>query len=249
MNKEIINYITIFYFNYCTAVANMMKFSSQNSSTKSLRPPWFCSMRPALWPGRQVCGPRSILVGKPWPIRIQILHFLTAKYAYLFRWNFVRIKCFNLFVRDTFATKLFWNQFVTIPLSKTNPTDYFSFGRFSAYMNSTAHNWQNWRRVFLSCYCHESYMIEAVGLKSFNYTFKNYNFESENSFAHMYKLMWLWLYSAQHISFILNRSFVNTDFSFPIFPILCFFRAKSPSVNKGSSNSFTPVENNLRFLR
>ena len=30
----------------------------------------------------------------------------------------------------------------------------------------TAHNWQKWKRVFLTCPCHEIYRYEAVGLKS-----------------------------------------------------------------------------------
>ena len=34
----------------------------------------------------------------------------------------------------------------------------------------TAHNWQKWKRVFLTCPCHEVYRVEAVGLKSSNYT-------------------------------------------------------------------------------
>ena len=29
----------------------------------------------------------------------------------------------------------------------------------------TAHYWQNWKRVFLSCYFHKIYMVEAVSLK------------------------------------------------------------------------------------
>ena len=30
----------------------------------------------------------------------------------------------------------------------------------------TAHNWQKWKRVFLTWPCHEIYRDEAVGLKS-----------------------------------------------------------------------------------
>ena len=37
----------------------------------------------------------------------------------------------------------------------------------------TAHNWQKWKRVFLTCPCHEIYRDEAVGLKSCKYTLKN----------------------------------------------------------------------------
>ena len=40
----------------------------------------------------------------------------------------------------------------------------------------TAHNWQHWKRVFLSCYYHETYRVDAVGLRNSNYTFKKYNF-------------------------------------------------------------------------
>ena len=36
----------------------------------------------------------------------------------------------------------------------------------------TAHNWQKWKRVFLTCPCHEIYRDEAVGLKSRKYTWK-----------------------------------------------------------------------------
>ena len=36
----------------------------------------------------------------------------------------------------------------------------------------TAHNWQKWKRVFLTCPRHEIYRDEAVGLKSRKYTWK-----------------------------------------------------------------------------
>ena len=36
----------------------------------------------------------------------------------------------------------------------------------------TAHNWQKWKRVFLTCDCHEIYRDEAVGIKSCKYTWK-----------------------------------------------------------------------------
>ena len=36
----------------------------------------------------------------------------------------------------------------------------------------TAHNWQKWKRVFLTCSCHKIYRDEAVGLKSCKYTWK-----------------------------------------------------------------------------
>ena len=36
----------------------------------------------------------------------------------------------------------------------------------------TAHNWQKWKRVFITCPCHKIYRVEAVGLQSCNYTWK-----------------------------------------------------------------------------
>ena len=36
----------------------------------------------------------------------------------------------------------------------------------------TAHNWQKWKRVFLTCPCHEIYRDKAVGLKSYKYAWK-----------------------------------------------------------------------------
>ena len=36
----------------------------------------------------------------------------------------------------------------------------------------TAHNWQKWKRVFLTCPCHKIYRGEAVGLKICKYTWK-----------------------------------------------------------------------------
>ena len=36
----------------------------------------------------------------------------------------------------------------------------------------TTHNWQKWKRVFLTCPYHEIYRVEAIGLKNFNYTWK-----------------------------------------------------------------------------
>ena len=36
----------------------------------------------------------------------------------------------------------------------------------------TAHNWQKWKRGFLTCPCHKIYRDEAVGLKSCKYTWK-----------------------------------------------------------------------------
>ena len=39
----------------------------------------------------------------------------------------------------------------------------------------TAHNWQNWKRVFLTFPCHEIYKDEAVGQKKLQIYLKNYD--------------------------------------------------------------------------
>ena len=36
----------------------------------------------------------------------------------------------------------------------------------------TAHTWQKWKRVFLTCPCPKIYRVEAVGLKSCKYSWK-----------------------------------------------------------------------------
>ena len=36
----------------------------------------------------------------------------------------------------------------------------------------TTHNWQNWKGVFLTCYCHEIYKVEEVGPNNSKYTLK-----------------------------------------------------------------------------
>ena len=47
-----------------------------------------------------------------------------------------------------------------------------SFPGTETFVELTAHNWQKWKRVFLTCPCHEIYGHEAVGLKSCKYTWK-----------------------------------------------------------------------------
>ena len=65
-----------------------------------------------------------------------------------------------------------------------NYTDFyttFCFRRFYGIVNNitailtsalTAPNWQKWKRVFLTCLCHEIHRVEAVDLKSCKYTWK-----------------------------------------------------------------------------
>ena len=48
------------------------------------------------------------------------------------------------------------------------------FMLFSSLPMITAlYNWQKWKRVFLTCPCHEIYRDVAVGLKSCKYSLKN----------------------------------------------------------------------------
>ena len=44
-----------------------------------------------------------------------------------------------------------------------------------SYHILTAHNWQNWKRIFLLCYCYEIYKVDAVGL-NIPIILKNYDF-------------------------------------------------------------------------
>ena len=38
---------------------------------------------------------------------------------------------------------------------------------FALVSKLTTHNWQKWKRVFLTCPCYEIYRVEAVDLKNF----------------------------------------------------------------------------------
>ena len=43
---------------------------------------------------------------------------------------------------------------------------------FEVITGLTGGNWQKWKRVFLTCPCHEIYRDEAIGLKSCKNTWK-----------------------------------------------------------------------------
>ena len=47
-----------------------------------------------------------------------------------------------------------------------------SYNIFNTNIVLTAHKWQKWKRVFPTCPCHKIYRDEAVGLKSYKYTWK-----------------------------------------------------------------------------
>ena len=100
-----------------------------------------------------------------------------------------------------------------------------------------AHNWQRWKSTVLLYPYHKIYRVEVVCLKRSNYTFKItifvsmwnlgqfrekidilsitawLKFESKNPFAHMWRI-WLWLTTAHHILFLLNRFSIKFRFSF-----------------------------------
>ena len=54
-----------------------------------------------------------------------------------------------------------------------------NFGRTSLCLTNhlTAHNLQNWKRLFPTCPCHKIYRGEADSLKSCKYTWKSTIFE------------------------------------------------------------------------
>ena len=61
-----------------------------------------------------------------------------------------------------------------------NDKEFYTFASMKVYEASitndkvrlTGGNWQKWKRVFLTCPCHEIYRDEAVGLKSCKNTWK-----------------------------------------------------------------------------
>ena len=81
------------------------------------------------------------------------------------RWAKQKISSFILYLADPFLVPL-WIP----PISTTWVTVLSWHIRQNACL--TAHNWQKWKRVFLTCPCIEIYRDEAVGLKSCKYTWK-----------------------------------------------------------------------------
>ena len=124
------------------------------------------------------------------------------------------------------------------------------------FFSLTAHNWQKWKRVFLTCPCHTIYGDEAVSLKSCKYTWKitifvkmwNLGQYRENLIFCQLLLNWSsnfkillhacdtynhdYLLKAQRISFQLNR--FSVKYRFPFLYNFAFFTVKSHSVTKRS---------------
>ena len=104
----------------------------------------------------------------------------------------------------------------------------------------TAHNWQKWKRVFLTYPCHKIYRVEAVGLKISNKNMWNLGqfceksdillipsllkFESKNPFAHVWHAS-LWSSDAYNISCLLSQFLVNIQICLPNYAV---FTVKPP---------------------
>ena len=79
------------------------------------------------------------------------------------------LKVYHYFNHNWKRSSLFyyWNNY--------NTTDNTSLSSYCKNpLNGSAHYWQNWKRVLLSCYFHEIDRVEAVGpTKNSKYTLKN----------------------------------------------------------------------------
>ena len=76
---------------------------------------------------------------------------------------------------QNFGNILFHLPTIQYIISNISETHRFSPQmRLIAYPDhkTTAHNWQKWKRVFLTCPCHKIHRVEAVGLKTTKYTWK-----------------------------------------------------------------------------
>ena len=87
-------------------------------------------------------------------------------------WNICRHSFYSFLFRDLFDSLIFD---LMINFLKVPALFYRLYGNRLGPL--TAHNWQKWKRVFLTCPCHKIYRNEAVGLKSCKYTWKLTIFE------------------------------------------------------------------------
>ena len=78
----------------------------------------------------------------------------------------VHTKDYTIFyLHNNIHTVIIWYQLILHNLLDVS-------SRESCKPSLTAHNWQKWKSIFLTCPCHEIYRVEAVGLKNSNYTLK-----------------------------------------------------------------------------
>ena len=103
-----------------------------------------CECRPG-WHGEHCTGNccLGVGVGKRWRVLGRNVMKMDSEGC----WKGV---CIKVFVTDA------WDEYML---------GWVYVGYFRGCKYLTAHNWQNWKRVFLSCYCHEIYRVKAVGLK------------------------------------------------------------------------------------
>ena len=84
-------------------------------------------------------------------------------------------KWLHRYVKNGLKKTRFWSKcwkfciFWSIRFGSNFASKWSKYVSNYTWRDLTAHNWQNWKRVFLSRYCHEIYRVEAVGLKNYNY--------------------------------------------------------------------------------
>ena len=102
------------------------------------------------------------------------------------KWNDNFLACLEMFLLFWYAflnPLFFSNHYFSFPTLKITTEAVSPFGNtfclFKEWKgldkitkNLTAHNWQKWKRVFLTCPCHNIYRDEAAGLKSCKCTWK-----------------------------------------------------------------------------
>ena len=81
-------------------------------------------------------------------------------------------------IHDTWPQDFFHNRQLKLNAHSFVPSSDIFTKLYSMQQNVlqwyslTTHNWQKWKRVFLTCPCQKIYRGEAVGLKSCKYTWK-----------------------------------------------------------------------------
>ena len=91
----------------------------------------------------------------------------------------------------------------------------------------TAHNWQKWKG-FLTCPCAKIYRVEAVGLKSSNYTLNKLRFLWICEIWGNFVKIWYFVNNYLRTTFLLKTMSLNDSFTliennlFPVFKIAKF---------------------------
>ena len=74
-------------------------------------------------------------------------------------------QCFSFVQKQKYANHI---QIMLMNINEGDCKNWIS------HCSLTAHNWQKWKRVFLTCPYHKIYRDEAVDLKSYKYTCYKY---------------------------------------------------------------------------